>query len=375
MPFDFERRRVSVLVREGRPPHPGRQGRAGGCAPALEPLRGAGLAIPRPRCGGGGEGQGAFDSLGSEGFRVLGIAWRETAPDHAHAVVGDEQELIFAGFAAFLDPPKKGRRGGPRKPRRSGIAVKILTGDNERVDAAPLRRARHPVDGHAHRRRAWRAMERQALERPRRAARRSSAASRRRRRTASSWPSSAAATSSASWATASTMRRRCTARTSASPSMAPWTSPRMPPTSSCSSAIWRFCERGVREGRRTFGNVMKYVIMGTSSNFGNMFCMAGAALVLPFLPMLSCPDSAEQLPLRSVGDRHPDGSRRSTEAMAHAAALEYPLHPQLHAGASGPVSSLFDFLDLRHPAPSSSTPARRSSRRAGSSSPWRPRCW
>jgi Mg2+-importing ATPase len=43
---------------------------------------------------------------------------------------------------------------------------------------------------------------------------------------------------------------------------------------------------GVLEGRRTFGNVMKYIMMGTSSNFGNMLSMAGASLALPFLPML-----------------------------------------------------------------------------------------
>jgi Mg2+-importing ATPase len=43
---------------------------------------------------------------------------------------------------------------------------------------------------------------------------------------------------------------------------------------------------GVLEGRRTFGNILKYIMMGTSSNFGNMFSMAGAALFLPFLPML-----------------------------------------------------------------------------------------
>jgi P-type Mg2+ transporter len=44
--------------------------------------------------------------------------------------------------------------------------------------------------------------------------------------------------------------------------------------------------QGIIAGRRTFANVMKYLLMGTSSNFGNMFSMAGAALVLPFLPML-----------------------------------------------------------------------------------------
>ena len=43
---------------------------------------------------------------------------------------------------------------------------------------------------------------------------------------------------------------------------------------------------GIVEGRKTFGNVLKYLLMGTSSNFGNMFSMAGASLFLPFLPML-----------------------------------------------------------------------------------------
>jgi Mg2+-importing ATPase len=43
---------------------------------------------------------------------------------------------------------------------------------------------------------------------------------------------------------------------------------------------------GVLEGRKAFGNVMKYLLMGTSSNFGNMLSMAGAALFLPFLPLL-----------------------------------------------------------------------------------------
>ena len=44
--------------------------------------------------------------------------------------------------------------------------------------------------------------------------------------------------------------------------------------------------QGILEGRRAFGNVMKYLLMGTISNFGNMFSMAEAAVFLPFLPML-----------------------------------------------------------------------------------------
>ena len=54
---------------------------------------------------------------------------------------------------------------------------------------------------------------------------------------------------------------------------------------------------GVMEGRRCFANIMKYIIMGTSSNFGNMFSMAAASLFLPFLPMLPDPDTAQQLPV------------------------------------------------------------------------------
>ena len=69
---------------------------------------------------------------------------------------------------------------------------------------------------------------------------------------------------------------------------------------------------GVLEGRRTFGNIMKYIMMGTSSNFGNMFSMAGASLFLPFLPMLPGQillnnllyDVSElPIPLISIGDR------------------------------------------------------------------------
>ncbi|HEU4786900.1 MAG TPA: HAD-IC family P-type ATPase, partial [Gemmatimonadaceae bacterium] len=43
---------------------------------------------------------------------------------------------------------------------------------------------------------------------------------------------------------------------------------------------------GIVEGRKAFGNVMKYLLMGTSSNFGNMFSMAAASMLVPFLPML-----------------------------------------------------------------------------------------
>ena len=70
------------------------------------------------------------------------------------------------------------------------------------------------------------------------------------------------------------------------------------------------------EGRRTFGNIMKYIMMGTSSNFGNMFSMAGATLFLPFLPMLPAQILLNNL-LYDVSEiADPARRRRSTSSCA-----------------------------------------------------------
>jgi Mg2+-importing ATPase len=98
----------------------------------------------------------------------------------------------------------------------------------------------------------------------------------------------------------------------------------------------------VLEGRRTFGNIMKYIMMGTSSNFGNMFSMAGAALFLPFLPMLPTQillnnmlyDLSEvPIPLDKVD---PDQLRRPRS-------LDMRFIRNFMV-VVGPVSSVFDFL-------------------------------
>jgi P-type Mg2+ transporter len=99
---------------------------------------------------------------------------------------------------------------------------------------------------------------------------------------------------------------------------------------------------GVLEGRRTFGNIMKYIMMGTSSNFGNMFSMAGASVFLPFLPMLPVQillnnllyDVSEiPIPLDTVDEDY----------------LVSPRHWDMKLIRNfmlivGPVSSVFDFL-------------------------------
>jgi Mg2+-importing ATPase len=105
----------------------------------------------------------------------------------------------------------------------------------------------------------------------------------------------------------------------------------------------------VLEGRRTFGNIMKYVMMGTSSNFGNMFSMAGATLILPFLPMLPVQilvnnflyDISEiPIPMDSVDPDYLDRPRRWNMSSIRNFMI-----------ALGLVSSIFDFLTfyvMRH---------------------------
>jgi P-type Mg2+ transporter len=75
----------------------------------------------------------SFERIGEEGCRAVGAAYRTVALDHPTAVVTDETELVFAGFAVFLDPPKETAAAAISAMAQDGIAVKIITGNNERV--------------------------------------------------------------------------------------------------------------------------------------------------------------------------------------------------------------------------------------------------
>ena len=99
---------------------------------------------------------------------------------------------------------------------------------------------------------------------------------------------------------------------------------------------------GVREGRKTFANILKYMMMGTSSNFGNMFSMAGGVLFLPFLPMLPTQillnnllyDLSETtIPLDNVSDAMVAKPRRWDLDIVRKFMFVF-----------GPLSSIFDFV-------------------------------
>ena len=99
---------------------------------------------------------------------------------------------------------------------------------------------------------------------------------------------------------------------------------------------------GVMEGRRIFANTMKYVLMATSSNFGNMFSAAGASVFLSFLPMLPSQILLNNL-LYNAGQLVIPTDRVDPEALARPAAWDMRFIRNFMA-VFGPVSSVFDFL-------------------------------
>jgi Mg2+-importing ATPase len=100
--------------------------------------------------------------------------------------------------------------------------------------------------------------------------------------------------------------------------------------------------RGVLEGRRTFANIRKYLLMGTSSNFGNMFSMAGASLFLPFLPLLPAQILVNNL-LYDISEIPIPLDHADPEDIARPQKWDMALIRDF-MWTLGPVSSLFDFL-------------------------------
>ena len=119
-------------------------------------------------------------------------------------------------------------------------------------------------------------------------------------------------------------------------------SPRTPRTWCCWRRISGVLATGVAEGRRIFANTIKYVLMGTSSNFGNMFSAAAASAVLPFLPMLPSQILLNNLLYDTSQLTIP--ADRVDEEQLHAPAHWDIAFIRRFMLTFGPVSSLFDFL-------------------------------
>ncbi len=285
VPFDFERRRISVLVDNGQKRILVVKGAPedilrlctsyeGDSNTDLRPLDQPAMTSVRALC----------DSLGKEGFRVLGIAWRQVAIDYPHAVIDDETSLVFAGFAAFLDPPKESAKKALTDLTNSGVKVKIVTGDNELVTEHLCRQLNIEIFGVLTGADILKMDDPTLVSQVERVnlfcrvtpaeKNRIILALKKRGHTVgylgdgiNDAPALHSADIGISVDSAVDVAKEAAEMILLEQDLG-------------------VLQSGVMEGRRTFGNVMKYIMMGTSSNFGNMFSMAGGALFLPFLPML-----------------------------------------------------------------------------------------
>jgi P-type Mg2+ transporter len=285
IPFDFERRCLSVVVRHEHE--------------ALLIIKGAPESILQKCSAYESNGERKlldsvsddaraayakmYRDLSAQGYRVLAVAYRVLPPQDVYRKT-DEQSLVLLGFLTFADPPKADVAQVLQALKNDGVHVKIVTGDNELV----TRHVCEQVGLESSRIVLGSEMEQmtdpalaQVVEEVNIFARVSPAQKNRiilalksRKHVVgymgdgiNDAPSLHAADVGISVSTGVDVAKDAADIILLEQSL-------------------QVLHNGILEGRKAFGNVIKYLLMGTSSNFGNMFSMAGAYVFLPFLPML-----------------------------------------------------------------------------------------
>jgi Mg2+-importing ATPase len=286
IPFDFERRRMSVVVED----ETGLNTLI--CKGAVEEVLSQctrvdvkGQIIPVEREHDAKRRQIA-DDLNGQGFRVIALAYKEMpgASDDPVYSVKDEADLILLGFLAFLDPPKDTASEALLRLHGLNVTVKVLTGDNEIITAYICKEVGMPVEH------LLLGSQIESMSEPELA--------------------TAANTTSVFARLAPAHKERIIRALQTQGHVLGFLgdgindAPALKAADvgiSVDSAVdiakessdiillensLLVLEQGVLEGRRVFGNIVKYIKMAASSNFGNMFSVVGASAFLPFLPML-----------------------------------------------------------------------------------------
>ncbi len=226
------------------------------------------------------------DDLNGQGFRVIALAYKQMpgATDEPTYAVKDESDLILLGFLAFLDPPKLTAAEALKQLHQLSVDVKILTGDNEIITAFICKEVGLPVE-HLLLGSQIEAMNEAEL-------------------------AEATGVTSVFARLAPAHKERIIRALQSKGHVVGFMgdgindAPALKAADigiSVDSAVdiakessdiillensLLILEQGVLEGRRVFGNIVKYIKMAASSNFGNMFSVVGASAFLPFLPML-----------------------------------------------------------------------------------------
>ena len=283
MPFDFERRRMSVVLQRDDGAH------ILVCKGAVEEV----FAACKHYANDGETGpldDSHFASatettarLNADGFRVVAVAFKEMPPLQTTYSVADEADLTLLGYIAFLDPPKETCAAALATLKASGVQVKILTGDNDIITRKICHEVGLDVD------RIVLGGEIATLSLDELADLAETAAV-----FAKVSPSQKAAIIDA-------LHRKGhvvgflgdgindgPALKAADVGISVESAVDIAKESADIVLLEKSLAvlgEGVIEGRKVFGNITKYIKMGASSNFGNMFSVLGASVFLPFLPM------------------------------------------------------------------------------------------
>lgn len=338
LPFDFQRRRSAVLLAHGE----ARELIVKGAPEALLALCDAcelpgGALAPldtaRRRAIGA-----LIEESGAQGLRLLGVARRPMAADVTSVGREDEAGLVFVGCAAFLDPPKASAGAAIAELAAAGVRVKVISGDAGPVVRHLAETLHLPVRGLLSGEEVARLSDAALAARvsrtdlfvritPEQKAR-IVIALRRAGHTVgflgdgiNDAPAIHAADVGLSVDGGTEVAREAAAIVLLAPDLA-------------------VLAQGIAEGRRTYANIMKYVRMGTSSNFGNMLSMALSAMVLPFLPLTPLQILINNMlyDLSEVGIPFDEADRQDLARPQHwdtGGILRFTL-------VMGPLSSLFD---------------------------------
>ncbi|MGS0741580.1 magnesium-translocating P-type ATPase [Glaciimonas sp. GG7] len=284
IPFDFQRRRMSVVVSEREDHHELI------CKGAVEEIvsvcthaRHNGVVVPFTaellK-----EIHDTTASLNAEGLRVVAVAAKDLPPTKEVYGVADESDLVLIGYIAFLDPPKESTKPALDALKKHGVTVKILTGDNQLVTAKVCRQVGLAVDGMLLGSDVESMSDAElavAVEKTTVFAKLSPDHKERIVRRLhdnghvvgfmgdgiNDAPAIRAADIGISVDTAVDIAKEAADIILLEKSL-------------------MVLEEGVIEGRKTFANMLKYIKMTASSNFGNVFSVLVASAFLPFLPML-----------------------------------------------------------------------------------------
>ncbi len=339
IPFDFERRRESVVVDEGQRRLLITKGAPEAVFRICGHVECERRALPfddaeRTRA------HETFTRMSTEGYKILAVAYREVAVRPGTYERDEETGMVLLGFVAFMDPAKDTAKDALAELERLGIGVKILTGDNELLTEKVCRDLNLPVTG---------VMTGEQL------------------RSLDSLGLRKAVVETTIFARITPEQKERVIRTLQEVGKVVGylgdginDAPALKAADvgvSVNNAVdvaketadfillkksLRVLKDGVIEGRRTFRNTMKYVLMGMSSNFGNMASMVAASAFLPFLPMLP--------PQVLLNNFLYDSSQLSLSSdRVDDADIVKPASWNLHAIRKymlvfGPISSLFDFF-------------------------------